>query len=111
MISIASHLRHLRRLIAAAIVALAVFGTHSAAMAQTEIDITGGRVDPLPIAISPFLAGGGAERAAVVLSASGDRYAPHRAALIRAAADGNLNRALDALTAWAVQHTNEENAA
>ena len=38
-------------------------------MAQTEIDITGGRVDPLPIAISPFLAGGGAEESAATISA------------------------------------------
>ncbi|MGQ0486656.1 MAG: Tol-Pal system beta propeller repeat protein TolB [Hyphomicrobiales bacterium] len=34
------------------------------AQAQTEIDITGGRINPLPIAIAPFLAGAGAEEAA-----------------------------------------------
>ncbi len=33
------------------------------AHAATEIDITGGRITPLPIAISPFLAGSGAEEA------------------------------------------------
>ncbi len=38
-------------------VALTVFGLGSAALAQTEIDITGGRVDPLPVAIAPFLVG------------------------------------------------------
>lgn len=30
-------------------------------LAQVEVDLTGGRVDPLPIAIAPFLVGGGAE--------------------------------------------------
>jgi TolB protein len=30
-------------------------------LAQTEIDISGGRIDPIQIAIAPFLAGGGAE--------------------------------------------------
>jgi len=34
-----------------------------AAFSATEIDLTGGRIDPLPIAISPFLVGGGAEEA------------------------------------------------
>ena len=49
--------------------ALAVIAMPGAALAQTEIDITGGRVDPLPIAISPFLAGGGAEDSAATISA------------------------------------------
>ncbi|MFM8746762.1 MAG: Tol-Pal system beta propeller repeat protein TolB [Aestuariivirga sp.] len=47
---------------------LAVLAAGPAAMAQTEIDITGGRIDPLPIAIAPFLAGGGAEEAAATIS-------------------------------------------
>ena len=38
------------------------------ASAQTEIDITGGRIDPLPIAISPFLPGGGAEAASAEIA-------------------------------------------
>jgi TolB protein len=38
------------------------------ALAQTEIDITGGRINPLPIAIAPFLAGQGAEEAAGTLT-------------------------------------------
>jgi len=60
---------HLRRIVAAVLVTLAVFGIGNAAMAQTEIDITGGRIDPLPIAIAPFLAGGGAEDSASTISA------------------------------------------
>jgi TolB protein len=45
-----------------AFLALLVFLLVSrSASAQTELDLTGGRIDPLPIAISPFLAGGGAE--------------------------------------------------
>ena len=28
-----------------------------------EVDVSGGRINPLPIAITPFLAGGGAEEA------------------------------------------------
>jgi TolB protein len=69
MISPALHLLHLRRLAAAVFVTLAVMGLGNPAAAQTEIDITGGRVDPLPIAIAPFLAGGGAEEAASTISA------------------------------------------
>ncbi len=69
MISPALHLFNLRRLAAAVFVALAVMGFVHPAAAQTEIDITGGRVDPLPIAIAPFLAGGGAEEAASTISA------------------------------------------
>lgn len=38
------------------------------ALAQTEIDITGGRINPLPIAIAPFLAGQGAEEAAATVT-------------------------------------------
>ena len=53
----------LRRVLAAVLVIMAAFGLGNAASAQTEIDITGGRVDPLPIAIAPFLSGGGAEEA------------------------------------------------
>jgi len=60
--------RHLRRLAAAVLVTLAVLGVSGTAMAQTEIDITGGRIDPLPIAIAPFLAGGGAEDSANTIS-------------------------------------------
>jgi TolB protein len=59
---------HLRRIAVAALVILAVAGLSRAAMAQTEIDITGGRVDPLPIAIAPFLVGGGAEEAGSTIS-------------------------------------------
>ena len=33
-----------------------------------EVDVTGGRINPLPIAIPPFLAGGGAEEAAATIS-------------------------------------------
>ena len=69
MISPALHFLHLRRLAAAVFVTLAVMGLGNPASAQTEIDITGGRVDPLPIAIAPFLAGGGAEEAASTISA------------------------------------------
>ena len=32
-----------------------------------EVDVSGGRINPLPIAITPFLAGGGAEEASVTL--------------------------------------------
>ena len=64
----APHLLNLRRLAAAVFVTLAVMGLATSARAQTEIDITGGRVDPLPIAIAPFLAGGGAEEAATTIS-------------------------------------------
>ena len=69
MISIDFPFHHLRRALAATFVALALFGIQSVAVAQTEIDITGGRVDPLPIAIAPFLAGGGAEESAATISA------------------------------------------
>jgi TolB protein len=62
------HLHRLRRLIAGMLVLLAVSGFGRAALAQTEIDITGGRVDPLPIAIAPFLAGGGAEETASTIA-------------------------------------------
>ncbi|MFN0191357.1 MAG: Tol-Pal system protein TolB, partial [Aestuariivirga sp.] len=33
-----------------------------------EVDVSGGRINPLPIAISPFLAGGGAEDAGSTIS-------------------------------------------
>jgi TolB protein len=69
MMSPALRLMQLRRLVAAVFVAAAVIGLGNPAAAQTEIDITGGRVDPLPIAIAPFLAGGGAEEAAATISA------------------------------------------
>ncbi len=46
----------------------ALFGLGNAALAQTEIDITGGRVDPLPVAIAPFLVGGGADEAGTTIS-------------------------------------------
>ncbi len=69
MMSPTLRLIQLRRLVAAVFVAAAVIGLGNPAAAQTEIDITGGRVDPLPIAIAPFLAGGGAEEAATTISA------------------------------------------
>lgn len=56
------------RSIALALAVLAIAGLSGAAQAQTEIDITGGRIDPLPIAIAPFLAGGGAEEPASTIS-------------------------------------------
>jgi len=62
------HLHRFRHIVAALLVTLAVLGLGNAAVAQTEIDITGGRVDPLPIAIAPFLAGGGAEEAGSTIS-------------------------------------------
>ena len=57
MTSIDFHFHHMRRILAAVLMVLAVLGMPGSAVAQTEIDITGGRVDPLPIAIAPFLAG------------------------------------------------------
>lgn len=68
MTSRVSHRPHLNRVAAAVFVALCFFGFGTAVFAQTEIDITGGRVDPLPIAIAPFLAGGGAEEAGSTIS-------------------------------------------
>jgi TolB protein len=68
MTSRLSHLHHLRRIAVAAFAILAVFGFGNAALAQTEIDITGGRVDPLPVAIAPFLVGGGADEAGSTIS-------------------------------------------
>ncbi len=62
------HFDQMRRALAAVLVMFALIGLGSAALAQTEIDITGGRVDPLPIAIAPFLVGGGAEEAGSTLS-------------------------------------------
>ena len=57
-----------RAIAALAIAVLAFLAAGHAARAQTEIDITGGRIDPLPIAIAPFIAGGGAEEAAATIS-------------------------------------------
>jgi TolB protein len=68
MTSRLSHFHHLRRIAVAMFVALTVFGLGSAALAQTEIDITGGRIDPLPVAIAPFLVGGGADEAGTTIS-------------------------------------------
>jgi TolB protein len=62
------HFHSLRRIAAAVLLVLSLFGSGSVALAQTEIDITGGRVDPLPIAIAPFLAGGGSEEAGSTIS-------------------------------------------
>ena len=62
------HFHQLRRVLTAVLVTLALLGLRNAALAQTEIDITGGRVDPLPIAIAPFLVGGGAEEAGSTIS-------------------------------------------
>jgi TolB protein len=64
----AFHAFHLRRLAAVFALVLTIAGLGRMALAQTEIDIVGGRVDPLPIAIAPFLAGGGAEEAGGTLS-------------------------------------------
>jgi TolB protein len=69
MTSSLSHFHHLRRIAVAMFAVLAVFGLGNVALAQTEIDITGGRVDPLPIAIAPFLVGGGADEAGTTISA------------------------------------------
>ena len=57
-----------RRAILAFAVMFAVVLGLKTALAQTEIDITGGRVDPLPIAIAPFLVGGGAEEAGTTIN-------------------------------------------
>src|SRR5687767_6357429 len=38
------------------------------APAQTEIDVTGGRINPLPIAIAPFIATAGAEEAGITIT-------------------------------------------
>ena len=62
------HFHKMRLVATMAILVLAVFALNRGAMAQTEIDITGGRVDPLPIAIAPFLAGGGAEESGSTIS-------------------------------------------
>lgn len=58
----------MRRMAAVLFLLLAVMGLSRAVEAQTEIDITGGRIDPLPIAIAPFLAGGGAEESGSTIS-------------------------------------------
>ena len=58
----------LRRIAAVLALLFAVSAFQGSALAQTEIDITGGRVDPLPIAIAPFLVGGGAEEAGSTIS-------------------------------------------
>lgn len=62
------HLRKITPVLLVLLVAFAAPGLRTLALAQTEIDITGGRVDPLPIAIAPFLAGGGAEEAGSTIS-------------------------------------------
>ena len=46
---------------------LTLLGVGSA-NAATEIDLTGGRITPLPIAVTGFLPGGGAEEAAATIS-------------------------------------------
>ena len=69
MIPAAPPLDVLRRAAALVLAVLALSGLCSFAQAQTEIDITGGRIDPLPIAIAPFLAGGGAEESAATIAA------------------------------------------
>ena len=68
MTSRVSHFHSLRRIAAAVLLVFSLFGSGTVAIAQTEIDITGGRVDPLPIAIAPFLVGGGAEEAGTTIS-------------------------------------------
>jgi TolB protein len=62
------HFHHLRRIAVAMFAIFVLFGLGNAALAQTEIDITGGRVDPLPVAIAPFLVGGGADEAGTTIS-------------------------------------------
>jgi TolB protein len=47
---------------------LVAFALLRPAQAQTEIDVTGGRINPLPIAIAPFLAGQGGEEAAGIIT-------------------------------------------
>ncbi|RPH70508.1 MAG: Tol-Pal system protein TolB [Hyphomicrobiales bacterium] len=67
--TLSSHAAHsTRRAILAFAVMFAVVLGLKTALAQTEIDITGGRVDPLPIAIAPFLVGGGAEEAGTTIN-------------------------------------------
>jgi TolB protein len=68
MTSTVSHFHSLRRIAAAVLLVFSLFGSGTVAIAQTEIDITGGRIDPLPIAIAPFLVGGGAEEAGTSIS-------------------------------------------
>jgi TolB protein len=68
MTSRVSQFNHLRRIAVAMFAIFALFGLGNAALAQTEIDITGGRVDPLPVAIAPFLVGGGADEAGTTIS-------------------------------------------
>lgn len=46
-----------------------------------------------------------ADRAAAALGGSADLSAGYRAELMRAAADGDVGRALDALTEWAARET------
>jgi TolB protein len=58
----------LRLITAALLFLLTLTGLHHHAYAQTEIDITGGRINPLPISIVPFLAGGGAEESSQTIS-------------------------------------------
>lgn len=53
-----------RTAILAILALLVAFALLRPAQAQTEIDVTGGRINPLPIAIAPFLAGQGGEEAA-----------------------------------------------
>lgn len=53
-----------RTAILAVLALLFAFALLRPAQAQTEIDVTGGRINPLPIAIAPFVAGQGGEEAA-----------------------------------------------
>ncbi len=55
-------------LAAIALVFAAMIGTMAAALAQTEITVTGGKINPIPIAITPFLVGDGAGDAAVTIN-------------------------------------------
>lgn len=54
-------LPYCRHIVHALLVVIALAGLSQAVLAQTEVDVVGGRIDPLPIAIAPFLVGGGAE--------------------------------------------------
>ena len=55
-----NHNIRLRQILAAFLFIAALIAPQTAT-AQTEIDVTGGRIDPLPIAVAPFLSSGGTE--------------------------------------------------
>jgi len=55
-------------LIVLAVMLMTVLGTMNVALAQTEITVTGGKINPIPIAISPFLTGDGAGDASATIT-------------------------------------------